>query len=128
MESVNNENTMPIAQLLEQIRNTMPIAHGLLHEISEIPRFANVLYLDGWAVQYFNGEIKHSWEDFLKRLNEVSFLSCSKNVDDTFIEYVFNRVNGITVSIKIPKVWRLPVPVRINETRPKIMGDHLLKF
>ena len=128
MESVNNENTMPIAQLLEQVRNTMPIAHGLLHEISEIPRFANVLYLDGWAVQYFNGPIKHSWEDFLKRLNEVSFLSCSKNVDDSFIEYVFNRVNGITVSITIPKVRRLPVPVRINETRPKIMGDHLLEF
>ena len=132
MESVNENtmprNTMPIAQLLEQIRNTMPIAHGLLHEISEIPRFANVLYFDGWAVQYFNGEIKHSWEDFLKRLNEVSFLSCSKNVDDTFIKYVFNRVNGITVTITIPKVWRLPVPVRINATRPKIMGDHLLKF
>ena len=127
MESVNNADTMPIYQLLAQIENTMPIAHGLLHEISEIPRFATDLSLDGWAVQYFNGEIKHSWEDFLKRLNEVSFLSCSKNVDDTFIEYVFNRVNGITVSIKVPKVWRLPVPVRINETRPK-MREHMLSF
>ena len=124
MESVKTENTMIKSNSLTATQ----IAWGLLHEISEIPRFANVLYLEGWSVQYFNGPEKHSWEDFLKRLNEVEFLSCSKNIGDTFIEYVFNRVNGITVTITIPKVWRLPIPVRINETRPKIIGDNLLSF
>jgi len=101
-------------------------AYGLLHEISAIPKI-NDLYLEGWAVEYFNGPKKHSWEDFLRRLNEVEFLSCSKNVDDSFIEYVFNRLNGITVSIKVPKVWRHPIPIKINETRPKLR-EYFLSF
>ena len=71
---IDNKNTTMIKS---NSLTATQIAWGLLHKISEIPRFANVLYLDGWSVQYFNGPKKHSWEDFLKRLNEVQFLSCS---------------------------------------------------
>jgi len=113
MESVKTENTMIIAR-------------GFLNEISEIPR-PNVLYLEGWSVQYFEN---HSWEDFIRRLNEVEFLSCSKNVGDSLIEYVFDRDNGITVSINIPKIdMRQLFPIKINETRPKMKaGDVVLSF
>ena len=42
---IDNENTTMIKS---NSLTATQIAWGLLHEISEIPRFANVLYLDGW--------------------------------------------------------------------------------